>query len=1250
MSTRSSLSIAFICAMFCSTSGALQPSVRAGSISLNSGIKPASNSAIAVAPSTTTSTPRGSAVSKFSTAIVPITVSSNNSGNNNNNNNSVSTAALNELQQQIDELRNAQQGLEQNQITRNDVEDTVEEQVSGLQNALTDIRSANDTLAASLETITERFSDSINTDIDKRLRVRGLLDDNYEVSFVDKNEVTADAIADKIVRSSSATATLSDKIQPKESDIKDIIASDLEERNILNSEGELNVVKKGEEVAITEEAVTGALNDSETFKNMVSSAATEKGFLSTGSDTFRNLANKSEIETLSNTLKADENTEGSIAKKLKDANVITASNAEEKLPVFAKAADVTELASKVVTTDNIADKVGENLPDKVITTDNAEEKLPVFAKAADVTELAGKMVTSDNIADKVTENLPETVITLDNAEDKLTVFAKAADVTELAGKMVTADNASEKLTGFADKNTVNTLRQEFDVAKAGVNDNGSILNKIKTDSSVRELLQGTTYKPFYDSSTGELTWKIGDTNTDSGITAVRIKGEKGDQGIPGDKGDKGDAGSGFIFKGNIANSSELDSKPMVQAHAYYCTGDELLYICSCDNDGANCLWSGTTFRGQPGETAWFAYCNSNSQYNLNNIIKPLYGNDKTCDNFTLEEYNALMGGAGEYCLYIAQHATTLFASDNADTPLAKKLRKVFNDNDIIGRLRSNGVNAGINGSSSQDSKFVLQCRQRYNEIMNPDTVEYTYCRDNFAIVKALYSDTDNNCSNFTLERYTAIMGGAKAYCLSLAKNGATLDLTTGIGKKLVNTFSQSKMDSFKSAVSVQDRISMPGFQISKVSSSTGTFMEACEARYNEIMAGETAWHAYCTEIDDNNVSNLTKIITPLYSNVTNCDLFTSEQYNAIMGGAKAYCLSLAKNGATLDLTTGIGKKLADTFTLEKMDSFRGAASVQARISMPGFKTSKTGSSTGTFIEACEARYNEIMSGADGQNGQNGTNGTNGQDGRDATTIWCEAHLLTAEVPMALSSAKTLNAFDKINTSAKYKNRGSEFVTTTGFFTSLEACLAAVAEDPSLMSGESAQEQAFSETKPTISSFESGVNELMEHRNGFVASLKGQNGTNGVNGKTWRPTFTNGLISWAQSDDASTISNFDVAGTAVTAVKNDIDSSASSLTAAITAKANESATNKISTNAVTMNDLVNYINNGLFQVTTVNGTPTVTLNTGIATKSGLTAGEMASIQKLSGAGSSSNSSNNFAPVITCVDGACANEVSVEPTLP
>ena len=570
---------------------------------------------------------------------------------------------------------------------------------------------------------------------------------------------------------------------------------------------------------------------------------------------------------------------------------------------------------------------------------------------------------------------------------------------------------------------------------------------------------------------------------------------------------------------------ELRAAPYYLTHAYYCTGDELLYICSCDNDGANCLWSGTTFRGQPGETAWFAYCNSNSQYNLNNIIKPLYGNDKTCDNFTLEEYNALMGGAGEYCLYIAQHATTLFASDNADTPLAKKLRKVFNDNDIIGRLRSNGVNAGINGSSSQDSKFVLQCRQRYNEIMNPDTVEYTYCRDNFAIVKALYSDTDNNCSNFTLERYTAIMGGAKAYCLSLAKNGATLDLTTGIGKKL-----------------------------------------------------------------------------------------------------------------------------ADTFTLEKMDSFRGAASVQARISMPGFKTSKTGSSTGTFIEACEARYNEIMSGADGQNGQNGTNGTNGQDGRDATTIWCEAHLLTAEVPMALSSAKTLNAFDKINTSAKYKNRGSEFVTTTGFFTSLEACLAAVAEDPSLMSGESAQEQAFSETKPTISSFESGVNELMEHRNGFVASLKGQNGTNGVNGKTWRPTFTNGLISWAQSDDASTISNFDVAGTAVTAVKNDIDSSASSLTAAITAKANESATNKISTNAVTMNDLVNYINNGLFQVTTVNGTPTVTLNTGIATKSGLTAGEMASIQKLSGAGSSSNSSNNFAPVITCVDGACANEVSVEPTLP
>ena len=122
---------AFVFAAICSGASALQPTVRAGSISMSGGIKPASTGVTSTTSTTPTTTAsgdvnvsRGSALSKFTPTVVPIST-----GNNNNN---VSSSVLAELQQQINDLRSAQLGLEQNQITRDDVETTVESSIKNL--------------------------------------------------------------------------------------------------------------------------------------------------------------------------------------------------------------------------------------------------------------------------------------------------------------------------------------------------------------------------------------------------------------------------------------------------------------------------------------------------------------------------------------------------------------------------------------------------------------------------------------------------------------------------------------------------------------------------------------------------------------------------------------------------------------------------------------------------------------------------------------------------------------------------------------------------------------------------------------------------------------------------------------------------------------------------------------------------------------------------------------------------------------
>ena len=131
MSKNSSFYAAFIYVLCCSAAIALQPTVRAGSISLNSGIKPTSGSitstTTSAATNVSTDTSRGSALTKFATGnVVPVSRPTNNTSTQS------SSAVLDELRTAISNLTAAQARLENDQLTLTQVEDTVENTVISL--------------------------------------------------------------------------------------------------------------------------------------------------------------------------------------------------------------------------------------------------------------------------------------------------------------------------------------------------------------------------------------------------------------------------------------------------------------------------------------------------------------------------------------------------------------------------------------------------------------------------------------------------------------------------------------------------------------------------------------------------------------------------------------------------------------------------------------------------------------------------------------------------------------------------------------------------------------------------------------------------------------------------------------------------------------------------------------------------------------------------------------------------------------
>ena len=744
--------------------------------------------------------------------------------------------------------------------------------------------------------------------------------------YAKTTDITPEKLATEIAGNSTATAALSEKITPKKTEIQRIIQEDLISHQILDNNGDLNVEKKGE-VQVTESTITAALNNSNTFKNLVSQAATEKGFLTNESNTIKNLATKDTVTALSNTVDAlndDESNTNSVAYKIKALSdkLNGGDNIEGSIANKMKTA-------KIITEDNITNK----LPDTVVTTDNMNQTLSTFAKADVVTSLSNT-VNALNDDESNTNSIAY----------KLKDFAKADDVItkdSLANELDKEANATKIATKlgdtFAAKGTVESLSTAVNKLDGGEDVSGSIAYKIK---ELSDKLEGG------DNVEGSIANKLKTAKilTEDNITD-KISANDDLKVLL-----KGDAGTGINYRGEIANYNELASKTKTQGDAYYNNADGLLYICS--GDGSTCSWpentKGVRFRGEKGadaKTAERAYCDENLT-----IIQQIYGNTKDCTNFSYADYNDMTSGARAYCLSLAQKATS--TTLKTDKGIGAKLEKIFGTG-TVANLIQNKVGATIDNKN-----FVLLCEDKYDEIMtgkdgkdgedgdagqDAKSIEQAYCEANLNTVITPVLGY-NNCDNFSYTDYNNLTSGAKGYCLSLALNASasTINSDKGVGLKLNKIFNEnvvSKLISNKAAT--------------QVGTNNQNFVLACATKYDEIINPESAWYAYCTE-----GTNLTAIIQPLYTStlVPDCKAFTQEQYNAIMGGPKAYCLALAQkaksdNNNSIATTSGIGKTLEEVFGAGTVNVLKSSG-VSAKVTISGVETN--------FVLACEKKYDEIM--------------------------------------------------------------------------------------------------------------------------------------------------------------------------------------------------------------------------------------------------------------------------------------------------
>jgi len=766
------------------------------------------------------------------------------------------------------------------------------------------------------------------------------LSDNAEIKLVKSGELNKYAKTEDIIdKDNKLKVALPDTVLTT----GDKLAQELKELEVLDENGK---VKAG----VDESQVAGVVVDTLKDKNILDKdtgnlAIATSGEITTLTTKVTNLENKAVTDT-------------NLSGKLKDLEVLD-ENGKVKAGV-----DESQVAGVVVDTlkdKNILDKDTGNL---AIATSGE-----ITTLTTEVNTLKSSAITDNNLSGK----LKALEVLDENGKVKAGV-----DESQVAGVVVDTlkdKNILDKDTGnlaIATSGEISTLTTEVNTLKSNAITDTNLSGKLKSLNVLDE--SGNLNAPAVDQDT--VNGYIDSRLTTKKVVTLNANNEIDANSIPN----------------TIARSSALSEYAKSSALSQYALASQLngLATQSYVNEQLSNISAGFDFKGDCGWTTAQTTCSADKDSQACTFNEKMYicgCNGSTCTYTTLN----MKGSDGTSFNYTGECGGA--------APAASSCTK----NNI-------GNACGFNGYM-----YICGCNRdncTYNSIQvtgNPgtngepgETAWYAYCMaDNNLtnIITPLYSGV-TNCSQFTSAQYNAIMGGASAYCLSLAHDlGANmLDLNSGIGKKLGTVL---VADSGQQTIGSLKGKSMPTILANKFNGGQ-TFLSACKAKYNEIMAGdngepgETAWYAYC--MADN---NLTNIITPLYSNVTNCDQFTSTQYNAIMGGAKAYCLSLAKDlsASTLDLTTGIGKKLSTVLVADNgqqtISSLKGKG--MSTILGNKFNGSKT------FVSACEAKYNEIMA------------GDNGENGKSAEQTYCEANsslvvALYSSANPAIASASDCNKF------------------------------------------------------------------------------------------------------------------------------------------------------------------------------------------------------------------------------------------------
>ena len=1115
MLKNSSVYTVFICAMFCTAAMSAQPTVRAGSLSINSGIKSTTNP-VTSSPTTSTSSSdagRGSALSKFSTGFVSNanTQHNNNAGSYNNTgtgtssntgtstntssstNTSVSSSTLNELQEQIRELQAARLELERTTVSKTDLEDAIADSVEDkiktldltetnpdLKSALTDIRSSNEAIQSSQAAIqssfddqARRFTESLHTDFDNFLQVRGLIDSTHtKVLALTQEDIQPTKLAQSIVESPSAKSILSEEVATKPSEIKNIVTSELKDTHgILKQDGSLNVATK-DEIAdaisdtVNEDTIADILESSDRFDELVTTKVEDKGFvtedtlesmdlvsntelnkknfLTSNSAAIQNLATKDEVtpakivqkiaqnesvkQALKETVGSDQTSiQNEITRTLETKNIIDENTGE--LNIATKADIEPSKIAEQLANDSSAKQV---LSAQIGGTDETAVKNLIkndLLTKGMINESGESLVASKDKVEELTNKtntLEATAVTTENINTTLKNYAKASDVTadEIAKKLANSETAQARLAGkigpdetavqklintgleskgiidtegtltIATKDEVGSLvtdqlkssnvlkndgtlnvakSSELDTVKRNVSDmqtyvaagsdvQGSLLNKIKTDSAIKEALKGEDGKSV---------------SLDEVVDAL-----KNDSSFINET--KGKDGQNFALRGKLETYRELLALTDVQGgDAWFVEEDGgLLYVYTC-NANSVCRFpdqgDGVPFKGDKGEaaeTAWHAYCTTDNH--LTQIIQPLFGSSVSCDTFSKEQFSDISTGSKAYCISLINNRNNLISNDG----VGARIEKIFGEGTI--RSLQNGAfltNVRMPGSN-ESVKFLAACNRLFNKIASGEdakSIEQTFCEakadgisnaTNLDIITRIFPEV-RSCDEFNADYYAKLTTGEYDYCVSLTKKFDSIELGEGVGLRLAKISAEKEGKTVDEAKRTLEAIknTNPLNRFDKTITFIGnSFFNTCLATYNELMTAEvpeTPEHVYCMANAEgfSNKTNL-DLIKKLYPDIDNCDQFTADQYAAITGGAKAYCMSLVKTFDTVDLDKGVGAKLIKLY----MDANPDATEEDARTRLTNFKKQSNANNrlaTGTFgqdslLQACINNYNEIM--------------------------------------------------------------------------------------------------------------------------------------------------------------------------------------------------------------------------------------------------------------------------------------------------